>query len=122
MTFRQTRWGFTLTELLLVLAILAMLTAIAVPVFSAALGRARETVRIANQRTARAAAVERILTRPADYALQGDENGWQCFATFSGKGELLELRLVGAQNTGELPDQWLDDNDLTFFLSDPDGP
>ena len=44
--------GFTLAELLIVTAIIAVLTAIAIPVFSQQLEKARETVDLYNIRTA----------------------------------------------------------------------
>ncbi len=48
--------GFTLAELLIVVAIIAVLVAIAVPVFSGSLAKAEEAVKNANKRAARAEA------------------------------------------------------------------
>ena len=48
--------GFTLAELLIVVAIIAVLVAIAIPVFTARLEQSRETTDIANLRSAYAAA------------------------------------------------------------------
>lgn len=48
--------GFTLAELLIVVAIIAVLVAIAIPVFSTRLEQSRETTDIANLRSAYAAA------------------------------------------------------------------
>ena len=47
--------GFTLAELLIVVAIIAVLVAIAIPVFTARLEQSRETTDIANLRSAYAA-------------------------------------------------------------------
>ena len=57
--------GFTLAELLIVVAIIAVLVAIAIPVFSGALTKAQEAADEANVRAAYAQAV-------TDYLLDGD--------------------------------------------------
>lgn len=49
---KQNRKGFTLAELLIVVAIVAVLVAIAVPMYTAGLEKSRETTDIANVRTA----------------------------------------------------------------------
>jgi len=59
--------GFTLAELLIVVAIIAVLVAIAIPVFTARLEQSRETTDIANMRSAYAVAQVA--------AISGDENG-----------------------------------------------
>ena len=59
--------GFTLAELLIVVAIIAVLVAIAIPVFSSRLEQSRETTDIANLRSAYAAGQVALLS--------GDENG-----------------------------------------------
>ena len=59
--------GFTLAELLIVVAIIAVLVAIAIPVFTSRLEQSRETADIANLRSAYAAAQVA--------AISGDENG-----------------------------------------------
>lgn len=53
--------GFTLAELLVVVAIIAVLVAVSIPVFTGKLERARETTDIANMRAAKAAAVTAYL-------------------------------------------------------------
>ncbi len=60
--------GFTLMELLLVLAIIGILVAIAVAVFAAQITRASAAVDRANVRNAKAAAVTAYLTDPTDRA------------------------------------------------------
>ena len=57
--------GFTLMELLIVVAIIAILVAISIPVFSAQLEKARESTDVANVRAAKAAAVTELLTNEA---------------------------------------------------------
>lgn len=54
--------GFTLAELLIVVAIIAVLVAIAIPIFTAKLEKAREAVDISNMRSAYAVAQADILT------------------------------------------------------------
>ena len=53
--------GFTLAELLIVVAIIGVLTAVAIPVFSSQLEKSREATDIANLRSAKAAAVSKYL-------------------------------------------------------------
>lgn len=53
---KQNQKGFTLAELLIVVAIIAVLVAIAIPVFTKRLEQSRETTDIANLRSASAAA------------------------------------------------------------------
>ena len=54
--------GFTLAELLIVVAIIAVLVAIAIPVFTSQLERARESTDAANLRSAYAAGTTAALT------------------------------------------------------------
>ena len=56
--------GFTLAELLIVVAIIAVLTMVAVPIFNTQLERSREETDIANMRAAKAAAVAYFLDHP----------------------------------------------------------
>lgn len=53
--------GFTLAELLIVVAIIAVLVAVSVPVFNSKLERSREAVDIANMRAAKVAAIAAYL-------------------------------------------------------------
>ena len=54
--------GFTLAELLIVVAIIALLVAVSIPVFTSQLEKSREATDIANMRAARAAAVSAYLS------------------------------------------------------------
>ena len=59
---RAEREGFTLAELLIVVAIIAVLVAIAIPVFSAQLEKSRESADAANLRAAYAQVMSAALT------------------------------------------------------------
>ncbi len=65
-TGNQAERGFTLAELLIVVAIIAVLTAIAIPVFTAQLERSREATDLSNIRSAMAEAVTDFLANGAE--------------------------------------------------------
>lgn len=60
--FRENKKGFTLAELLVVVAIVAILVAISVPIFTTQLGKARRATNQANMRAAKVAAISQYLT------------------------------------------------------------
>lgn len=57
MNKKLTKKGFTLAELLIVVAILAILVAVSIPIFTSKLDDARKSTDLANERAAKAAAV-----------------------------------------------------------------
>jgi len=63
---KNNKKGFTLAELLIVVAIIAVLTAVAIPIFTAQLEKSREETDIANMRAAKAAAVAYFLDNADD--------------------------------------------------------
>lgn len=78
---RKSKKGFTLMEMLIVVAIIAILVAIAIPVFSAQMTKAKQQVDTANLRSAASMAVVEFLTdttpptTPAVYvAVEGEEH------------------------------------------------
>jgi type IV pilus assembly protein PilA len=62
---KMNKKGFTLAELLIVVAIIAVLVAIAIPVFTAQLEKSREATDVANIRSAYAGLVSEYLLNPA---------------------------------------------------------
>ena len=58
---KKNKKGFTLAELLIVVAIIAVLVAISIPIFTSQLEKAREATDLANIRAAKAAAVAAYL-------------------------------------------------------------
>ena len=74
--------GFTLAELLIVVAIIAVLVAIAIPVFTAQLEKSREATDIANVRSAYATIMTEYLTntdsaQSMTVAARQTQSGWQ---------------------------------------------
>ena len=77
--------GFTLAELLIVVAIIAVLVAIAIPVFTAQLEKSREATDLANVRSAYAELMSEYLTWDGTSAIADKEvpvkqvqANWQC--------------------------------------------
>ncbi len=62
---KMNKKGFTLAELLIVVAIIAVLVAIAIPVFTAQLEKSKEATDIANVRSAYATVIAEYLTNNA---------------------------------------------------------
>lgn len=78
---RNNKKGFTLAELLIVVAIIAVLVAIAIPIFTSQLEKSREATDIANVRAAYAEVVTSYLTTndaaTMDVKAQQKKAGWQ---------------------------------------------
>ena len=109
--------GFTLAELLIVVAIIAVLVAVAIPVFTAQLEKSREATDIANMRSAYAYASAALLDgsykeEPWDY--RNEEGVEYSFASFdaeagtavpdnsiSGTGKATKPGLQGNYNLPE---------------------
>ena len=73
--------GFSLAELLIVVAIIAVLVAIAIPVFTTQLEKSREATDVANIRSAYADLMTNYLTEPKSKTIsltpQAQVSGWQ---------------------------------------------
>lgn len=96
----QNKKGFTLAELLVVVAILAILVAVAIPVFSGALNNAKTTAKNANARAVRAAAVTEILSNTTTY---GSTGPWKATGVIEADGEMSSLT-VEAWDSGDAED------------------
>ena len=85
--------GFTLAELLVVVAILI---AIAVPVFTGMLADAEENVKNANIRAVRAAGVTEILTNWDEHGATGGtaNTAWTATAKVSPSGDMTDLQVT----------------------------
>ena len=74
--------GFTLMEMLIVVAIIAVLIAIAIPVFTAQLENSRERTDLANVRSAYAEVSAAYLTDSEEHTVTVDatqtQDNWQC--------------------------------------------
>ena len=79
---KNNKKGFTLAELLIVVAIIAVLTAIAIPVFTAQLEKSRESTDIANVRSAYATLMTEYLVntdspQTMTVSARQTQDGWQ---------------------------------------------
>ena len=94
---KNNKKGFTLAELLIVVAIIAVLVAIAIPVFNAQLEKSRESVDIANVRSAYAEVVADYLANgtgtSATVAAKQTEDGWK------GQTGTLAVQINGVEST-----------------------
>lgn len=78
---KKSREGFTLAELLIVVAIIAVLVAVAIPVFGSQLEKSREAADLANVRAAYAKVLTEanmgIYNEPVTVKLKQKQYGWQ---------------------------------------------
>ena len=72
--FRKNEKGFTLAELLIVVAIIGVLVAISIPIFSAQLQKARLATNQANARAAYACATTQYMLDTATTAATAEKN------------------------------------------------
>ena len=78
---KKSRKGFTLAELLIVVAIIAVLVAVAIPVFGSQLEKSREAADLANVRAAYAKVLTEanmgIYNEPVTVNLKQKQSDWQ---------------------------------------------
>ena len=96
---RNSKKGFTLAELLIVVAIIAILVAIAVPLFVGSLNKAKEARDNANVRAVRGAAVVYLLEHSGEAVwysdgTKTDAKGWKVEATISSSGDITGLTII----------------------------
>ena len=115
---KNNKKGFTLAELLIVVAIIAVLVAIAIPVFTTQLEKSREATDVANVRSSYAVVVaEGLVADPtttdevtATVELKQQQNGWQgadptdtlaqLDAEFSGATDPVDVTVSGTPRQG----------------------
>ena len=90
---RGNKKGFTLAELLVVVAIVGILVAISIPVFTAQLSKARKATNQANMRAAKAAAVAQYLTDSAKIEYDYDISTGQATVVTGNKKATTEKTL-----------------------------
>ncbi len=101
---KRSKKGFTLAELLIVVAIIAVLVAIAVPLFVGSLQKAEKARDDANIRTVRGAAVVYLLdkTEGADdlwaEPTKGNIRAWKVDAKITSNGEITNLKVDLVEN------------------------
>ncbi len=103
---KNNKHGFTLAELLIVVAIIAVLTAIAIPVFSSQLEKAREATDLANVRSAYAQVMVDALD---DSVVTHTDNG----VTFTCAGAAGSRTVTAEVSLGQKQEGWQTANAAT---------
>lgn len=115
---KMNKKGFTLAELLIVVAIIAVLVAISIPIFTSQLEKSRESVDLANIRAAYAEVMTAALTGDkansggvtydstnqtytATVTLKQAKDGWQTTMTDVEIGGIKYSSFVGAPKAGK---------------------
>lgn len=119
---REEKKGFTLAELLVVVAIIAVLVAIAIPVFTAQLDRANASVDEANIRSGYGWVQSFVLndkTKDGDYVLQSDgtalKGGTDGYTT-KGKSENCDGNTSGKVLIGSIEVEWKETGQLVTYV------
>lgn len=101
---RERREGFTMAELLIVVAIIAVLVAIAIPVFNAQLEKSKEGTDLANIRAAYAECAAEVVTNSAAGASkavelkQDDISSWKISPTEVAGLDVSSSGVITAKN------------------------
>ncbi len=99
---RNTR-GFTLAELLIVVAVIAVLVAVAIPVFSKQLEKSRESVDFANMRSAYSSVLVAAMSDDAGSPLKKADGTFQAVITLKQKKEDWQTDHVNTMRIGNVP-------------------
>ena len=97
---KENKKGFTLAELLIVVAIIAVLVAISIPIFTSQLEKSREAVDLANIRAAYAEVMTAALTEDktpdgVTYASEGNE--WSKTVTLNQKNNAWQTDVTNVK-------------------------
>ncbi len=101
----KSKKGFTLAELLIVVAIIAILAAIAVPLFVGAMNDAQEEVGKGNCRAVKGLAVAYILGHADEMGLNNSSTaaaGWYAGAKVDANGDVGTIQVVKADEFSKL--------------------
>lgn len=97
---RENKKGFTLAELLIVVAIIGVLVAVSIPIFTAQLSKARLATNQANARAAKAAAVAAYLENDSvDFVTYTIADGVASTATTGTAGSSVDNEDISAWTT-----------------------
>lgn len=94
MKLKKWKNGFTLAELLVAVAIIAVLVAIAASVFTASMDKAKKAVMNANVRAVKSAAIADILVNESKRELKAPNDGWYVVADISNDGNIEMLMIL----------------------------
>ena len=95
---KMNKKGFTLMEMLIVIAIIAILIAIAIPTFTAALEKSRQKTDLANARALKSLVVAQYMAGDKD----SPDIPVDVLSAFAGKGETDEVTFYLNKNGQEL--------------------
>ena len=109
--------GFTLAELLIVVAIIAVLTAIAIPVFTTQLERSREATDLSNIRAAYAEAMSEYLAQGASAAQSAAGTLQQTTAAWQMGNAILVTRINGSESQYTLPNTAAGNKNFTLTVA-----
>lgn len=104
---KKNKKGFTLAELLIVVAIIGVLVAISIPIFTSQLEKSRDAVTLANLRSAYAEAQTTYLTANGKNATETDGNQTVTYTAADNKVSVSNVvskgTVAGLSGTDQLP-------------------
>ena len=106
---KKNKKGFTLAELLIVVAIIAVLVAISIPIFNSQLEKSREAVDAANIRAAYAEVASAVLTKDSAkikskaITVKQKKAQWQTEIDFTGELKDSEKDIMGTTSNDTVP-------------------